>query len=442
MSRTTRFGLIASASVAAFSGVTLADDTTMSAEQMAARIAELEAKMAQFTNGDTWLTEQRADEIRGLVQDVLADADTRASLLQSGTTAGYDDGFVLGSADGMFSLKINGLVQARAIYNNASGADAGVDENRFGFENTRTRLNFSGNVGEQWHYNVRGTFGPYGAGDSGDFELEDAYLVHKYGDSGWMSMIGQFRAPGAREWLVDEGNQLAVERSNVVYNQGTAVYVQGAGMAYMQDTFRAVGAVSNGAQGGSNGSALQRDTEFAFSARAEFLLSGTWEQFEDFTSPMGSEQGMLLGASFHWENGEYGDATPDELEVTQVTVDFSWENDGWNVYGGAYYTTFDDDNTIDSNVFAVVLQGGLYLNADWELFARYEWQDFDTDNVEDLSLVTIGVNNYIGGNAKWTTDVGFGLDEVEAANGVTGWRADADDEDGQFVIRSQFQLSF
>ena len=80
--------------MAAFSGVTLADDTTMSAEQMAARIAELEAKMAQFTNGDTWLTEQRADEIRGLVQDVLADADTRASLLQSGTSAGYDDGFV------------------------------------------------------------------------------------------------------------------------------------------------------------------------------------------------------------------------------------------------------------------------------------------------------------------------------------------------------------
>src|SRR5262245_21772649 len=31
--------------------------------------------------GDNWLTEKRADEIRGLVQDVLADADSRASLL-------------------------------------------------------------------------------------------------------------------------------------------------------------------------------------------------------------------------------------------------------------------------------------------------------------------------------------------------------------------------
>ena len=30
-------------------------------------------------DGDTWLTEQRAGEIRGIVQDVLADADTRTS---------------------------------------------------------------------------------------------------------------------------------------------------------------------------------------------------------------------------------------------------------------------------------------------------------------------------------------------------------------------------
>ena len=60
-----------------------------------AKIAELSAQQ----NAD-WLTEQRSDEIREIVQDVLADADTRASLQGSNMAAGYDDGFVISSSDG------------------------------------------------------------------------------------------------------------------------------------------------------------------------------------------------------------------------------------------------------------------------------------------------------------------------------------------------------
>src|SRR5262245_65409118 len=51
-------------------------------------------------SNDNWLTEQRAKEIRGLVEDVLADADTRVNLLESGVGAGYDKGFFIGSTDG------------------------------------------------------------------------------------------------------------------------------------------------------------------------------------------------------------------------------------------------------------------------------------------------------------------------------------------------------
>ena len=58
-----------------------------------ARNAELESRLAalEAEKGAQWLTEQRAEQIRGLVQEVLADADTRASMLQ-GIAAGYDDG--------------------------------------------------------------------------------------------------------------------------------------------------------------------------------------------------------------------------------------------------------------------------------------------------------------------------------------------------------------
>ncbi|MHC4422317.1 MAG: hypothetical protein ACYS1E_17205, partial [Planctomycetota bacterium] len=59
-------------------------------EELRAEVAELRSTVAQMqaNQNEDWLTEQRADEIRGLVQDVLADADTRASLMQDGITAG------------------------------------------------------------------------------------------------------------------------------------------------------------------------------------------------------------------------------------------------------------------------------------------------------------------------------------------------------------------
>ncbi|MSR19313.1 MAG: hypothetical protein EXS00_09195, partial [Phycisphaerales bacterium] len=81
------------------------------------QIAELKAEIATLKtqNTDKWLTSERAEEIKGLVRDVLADADTRASLQGSGATAGYDDGFFVSSADGNFKLRINGLEQVRFV---------------------------------------------------------------------------------------------------------------------------------------------------------------------------------------------------------------------------------------------------------------------------------------------------------------------------------------
>ena len=47
-------------------------------------------------------------------------------------------------------------------------------------------------------------------------------------------------------------------------------------------------------------------------------------------------------------------------------------------------------------------------------------------------------------NLKWTTDIGFGLNEVDGTFDKTGvgWREDAPGDDGQIVLRSQFQLKF
>src|SRR4051812_5789090 len=101
MSLKTRVGLLAGATALTLTSVSFAGPATGN-DDLAQRLAAAEAKIASMeaATNQNWLTDQRASEIKGLVQDVLADADTRASLLQAGATAGYDNGFIISSTDG------------------------------------------------------------------------------------------------------------------------------------------------------------------------------------------------------------------------------------------------------------------------------------------------------------------------------------------------------
>ena len=497
MSLTTRVGLLAGASALTLTGASFGSQTATetSTESLRAEIDALRAQVARLSADENWLTDQRSQEIRSLVQDVLADADTRASLLQSGMTAGYDDGFVLGSTDGNFSLKMNGVIQFRFVFNNqdngpgfapgyldipeiydtldafyeAATADgiteaelaviqdeaelylsqfmATPDDNRWGFENTRTRLIFSGNVvSPAWTYFIQGDFDRTGGG----FGLLDAYIGHDCG-SGWTAMMGQFKAPVLREELVWSWDQLAVERS-VVGQFFAAGRVQGIAANYKGDQFQVTFSYNDGAAS-ANTPALGYDTEWAFSGRGEVLLAGNWDQFTDFTSWQGEEFGAMVGFAGHYESAEYGTSADNELQTFLGTIDASLEFGGANLFGALMYRNLDDDGFIELDQYGVVIQGGFFLNEDWELFGRYEWADLDI-GVDDTSIFTIGLTRYWAGNGlKWTTDIGYGLNPVAFPAGNTGYRQDTyatidedgildTPEDGQVVFRTQLQLTF
>ena len=412
-------------------GVATADSPSLEAQQ--ARIAELEARLAAL-EGNNWMTEQRADEIRSLVQDVLADADTRASLLSSSLSAGYNNGFTIGSADGNFNMTVNGAAQVRFVWNNQD--EAAGDSDRWSFENTRTWISLAGNVGgEEWGYYIRGDFSNSG----GAFFLNDAIITYDMGN-GWTGIAGQFKVPVIREFVVDGTKQLAAERSNASLFSPAASRTQGIAMDYRNDQIHFVGSYNDGG-GNLNTAALAFDTEVSLTARIEGLLSGSWGQFDDFTSKRGSEQGLLVGGGVHWQRTEYG-TTASDLELLVVSGDVSFEGDGWNVFGSIIYDSYDFDGASpDLDRLGFVVHGGVYLNDKWEAFARYEYHDFDT-TAEELSIVTVGVNAYYSPNVKMTTDVGFGTDEVSASNAITGWRTDPTGEDGQVVVRTQLQLTF
>ena len=98
---------------AALTGAVIAGSTTDTDLQARLDSAEvLLDELAAQQNAD-WMSEARSEQVRGIVQDVLADADTRASLQGDGATSGYNDGFFVKSADGKWSMKINGLFQER-----------------------------------------------------------------------------------------------------------------------------------------------------------------------------------------------------------------------------------------------------------------------------------------------------------------------------------------
>jgi len=234
---------------------------------------------------------------------------------------------------------------------------------------------------------------------------------------------------------------LAVDRSlvNEEFNQDRS---QGVQITWAGDAFKFDVAVSDGFAS-ANTAALTEDIEgVALTGRAEWLAMGSWRQFRDFTSPRASEQGLLIGAAVHYEKAEYGTAAGPEEELFTWTADVSFEGDGFNVFAALVGRNLD---VADTDEIGFVIQGGYYLADDIELYARYEWADPDDDAIEDLSVLTFGVNKYFAShNLKWSSDIGFGLDEVDAkyASSGVGWRADGAGEDGQVSIRTQLQLLF
>ena len=409
------------------------------------RIAALERRLTSLDAADrNWLTYRRAEEIRTIVEDVLADADTRTSTLGN-ITAGYRDGAVISSKNGDSKLRTNFFLQPRFVLNSQSNSPD--DPSIWGFEVARAKFILSGTVvSREWFYLMSIELGgvnvdlPNGESRTG---LLEAYAGYDF-DNGWKATVGTFKMPVLREELVDARYQLAVERSvtNYLY---TAGYTDGLTVEYTGDKLHFVGSFNNGMNDDLYGGTIMTGgtsiitgaiADFAVSARVEWLFDGEWDQFKDFTSPKGSDRAMMFGGAILVQTGS------DNIDLLVFTADFSGEFDGWNVFGALTFTRADGPG-LSVSPLALVAQGGYYLADDLEAFARFEWSDTDTLFTDNLLIVTGGVTKYFERhNAKWTTDIGFGLEPVPVTVPITDWRADSAGSSGQFVIRSQLQLAF
>jgi|GEM_PF-304121 len=189
-------GLALALSAPLFAG-SASDDSSVLRDEIDALKATVQRQSGDIAQlrgelGMQQLTEERAKQIRSIVEDVLADSDQRASLQGTGATSGYDKGFFLASPDGNFRLRINGVFRFRYAFSRLStrslkqldpgtyqapvtgvqtgfpggseikgyqgfvGGGNSVQRTARGFEFREMKLDFSGHVVDpSWQYRVR-----------------------------------------------------------------------------------------------------------------------------------------------------------------------------------------------------------------------------------------------------------------------------------------------
>ena len=462
MSLTTRFGLVAGTTALAIAGTAFGG--AESDNDALSQIAELKQELAELKQQDSqdWLTEQRASEIRGIVQDVLADADTRTSFQNSGAMAGWNKGFFLASPDGNFRLNVGGMLQTRFTLNNAKDTDQNVPpapKNLYGFDMGNTYLDFSGHVVDpSWQFHVRGYFSGVGMNGNGNGmnTLAFASVTKDFGD-GWGVTAGQFRGPWLRETLVDDGYQLGMERSisNAYFTQG---FDQGIQLNYESEAFRANAFIGDGVlqatnvagpTGTQNSTWNTNNTKYALAGRFEYKISGDWAIFDDFTSFKDEEGGMMVGVAGVYETGgqTVGAGSPFlNKSIYGLTGDFSWEMGGANLFASFTWLGNNIDNS--NNPWGFNVQGGYFVTEDIEIFGRYDYIDYDIDaggaNADQTKYngITFGANYFMSANVKCTVEWGMNLKSFGSDNIDYGFRADVNDNKDQWALRGQIQLMF
>ncbi|MDP1662739.1 MAG: porin [Phycisphaerales bacterium] len=442
-------------------------------------------------------TSMTRDEVRGMVSEMLSDAETRSSLLQGGGMVGYDKGFMVGSADGNWKLKFNGLIQFRYMMNFRDSSDIAVgdDDLTNGFQLRKARVVLSGNaVNPNLTYVIAfetgtGQQGPGTfidtdhttdsdgdgndlndsdqliPGSGGGWIANDVMFAYNLGD-GWSIRGGQYKVGFLREELLSEANTIGVERGvmNNFFNQGRS---QGVGFKFENNDWRFSVDMSDGLNTANTDFNNAAESEFALTARGGWKWAGSWDQLMDYTSKPGDANAGSVGGALTWQTATQPAGPTDASSMWGATVDAQWEGNGFGLFGAFVYTAVENGTgASDINHMGGTFQANYRWNETSEVFAKWDGIFLDNDDAgvstaldEDCHFLTFGYNHYFAGNnAKLTIDCIYSFNEnanlvtatttnggqpgvtasgLSTNNGLLG-----SSDGGEFAIRGQFQLAF
>jgi hypothetical protein len=409
-------------------------------DRVKSRLAEVEGK--QNAN---WLNEQRAEEIKGLVREVIADADTRASLLAEGASAGHNGkNFYVGSADGSQLLIVWGQIQFQYLLNleNLNVEDQ-EDE---GFQMRRTKLGFQGHTtlgGRKYEYTI---ILALDRGD-GDAFFEDVIVATAVTENITVRG-GKFKLPFLREELVSSKYTVGGERStlNEFFTGDRAEQVQ---LEFKSDMFKVLVSISDGFN--SEFSVIGGDTvEFAITGRVDVKLSGTsWDQANDMVAWGGETMAIFLGGALHFEAGDRPNGGASNYFT--YTIDGLLEVANFGVFAAFVGNHFDFDGGGEADQFGFIIQVSYNINDQWLPFGRFDWID-DDFSADELMTATIGITYFMAKhNSKITLDMVWVIDGTAGSfapnnggGGGTGEGFSAGDTHGEdnLIFRLTYQLLF
>lgn len=454
-----RIAMVSACAASMMAAGTATADTDVQA--LKDRIAQLEARLdSMATAEDNWLTERRAEDIRSLVDEVIADAQNRPTLVEGGMQAGHDGrNFVL--KGGNAEMRIFGQIQVRRVYSfrsNEFGDDPDTAKTQSGSEIRRMRLGFQGSLdlGHQFDYR----FVLDSDRETNNISLLEAVVSTKLFD--FLTLYtGRTKGPFAKEELVISSRQMAVDRSFAT-QQFTTKFHEGLGFKIDipdMEMLRLDVMFSDGARSGNiggNNDFSNTQSDFAVTARAEVKVLGEKWNNSDFTSKAGDEASLALGAAVHYQSSKTG-TTANNDNAFLWTVDALFKADGFSAFGAFYGAHLSLDGRDDVNAYAFVAQGAYSFDFEGyaiEPFVRFDWTYGEApgyDNGPDANqlwtsfgqghqqFLTFGGNYYIKGHsAKITVDAVYGFNATDGDRGI-GLRAA---NTGAWTIRSQFQLLF
>jgi hypothetical protein len=437
---------------------------------MQREIDDLRVEVAQLRaqQSESWLNQQRTEEVRAVVRDVIAASQSRPTF--GNTITGYNDkGFYIAASPG-YLLRVGAMIQFRYIADHrASGP--GIDTQEGGFQLRRIKLRFEGNViSPELDYRVQ-----FDADrDSGGVVLQDAWLRYHFSPELFV-IAGQFQDFYSREQMTSSRRLMGIERSvAATIFASSSDYVQGVGLQWdATDRLRLDFTVNDGVASGAPGGGVtgtgflnpghdfyDDSTRVAVTGRAELRVAGDWSETQDLSAWPEDAPALFVGTAVHEEIGKSPRNTTPQIgaydSFLMATADVVAKYRGLTVLAAGYTWHFDlaEGNAHGASLdnYAATLQAAYQLIPErLEPYVKYDWIHVDPSltDANELNTLTAGFNYYFRRHAlRLSADVLWAMNNVNTYNTLgtnlsgLGLLPDAAGRSDQIVGRAQIQVMF
>lgn len=420
----------------------------MDALDVQRELAALRAELAEIRRADSeeWIDRARAEQVQGIVRDVLADSSTRQNQSGQRWRSDYSAGLSVASDDGNWTMTFGVTQQVKFVYSSAYGDESSTDDvqTRWGMEIRRVNLVMSGTAVDpsvSWLLMFQYDSQPdRWASAPNTFQPVYAYIKKDFGN-GVTALIGNHNVPWDIDSTYFEGCSLTAGDYSIFNYRFGVGRQSGLGLQLQDSAFRLRGGTYSQLTKPGGGWNTDTNLSFAVAGRLDYQIGGKWEDYEMESSTVGSATSVVLGLGSVWSNGRADNPTsPPTPSAAGVTTDITARFGGWSLEGQFVWMRDAAGAPIPEWSFGGNFQIAAFLTPKVETFAEACWME--TADVPWIAQA--GLNWYVqGARLKFTSKVivPFGGGEINGIGAVAGGLG-ISSANNNFSFISQVQVMF